>query len=95
MNTVAERQFQRRNEAIGRMIAELGEPGMPADESTCDMRFSVEAVPHASIAQRAYLRAERRGFEPGHEREDWLAAEAELAGLWFAAESDSKPGARS
>jgi hypothetical protein len=29
------------------------------------------------IATAAYLRAEMRGFEPGHELEDWLAAEAE------------------
>ena len=29
------------------------------------------------IAERAYLRAERRGFASGHELEDWLAAEAE------------------
>jgi hypothetical protein len=27
------------------------------------------------IEREAYLRAERRGFEPGHELEDWLAAE--------------------
>lgn len=26
----------------------------------------------------AYLRAERRGFAPGYEWEDWLAAEAEV-----------------
>ena len=31
------------------------------------------------IALAAYYRAEKRGFEPGHEIEDWLAAEAELA----------------
>jgi Protein of unknown function (DUF2934) len=30
------------------------------------------------IAQAAYYRAERRGFEPGHEAEDWLAAESEV-----------------
>ncbi|GAC1457415.1 MAG: hypothetical protein PVS2B3_12290 [Steroidobacteraceae bacterium] len=30
------------------------------------------------IAERAYLRAERRGFAPGREAEDWLAAEAEI-----------------
>jgi hypothetical protein len=30
------------------------------------------------IAERAYLRAERRGFAPGNEDEDWLAAEAEV-----------------
>jgi hypothetical protein len=33
---------------------------------------------HAMIAEKAYLRAERRGFAPGHETEDWLAAEAEV-----------------
>jgi hypothetical protein len=30
------------------------------------------------IAQAAYFRAQRRDFEPGHELEDWLAAEAEV-----------------
>jgi hypothetical protein len=31
-----------------------------------------------SIAKAAYLIAERRGFAPGHELEDWLAAEDEV-----------------
>jgi hypothetical protein len=35
----------------------------------------------ALIAEAAYLRAERRGFAPGHETEDWLAAEVEVDGL--------------
>jgi hypothetical protein len=30
------------------------------------------------IAEAAYFRAERRGFAPGGETEDWLAAEAEI-----------------
>jgi hypothetical protein len=30
------------------------------------------------IAEAAYYRAERRGFEPGMETDDWLAAEAEV-----------------
>ncbi len=30
------------------------------------------------IRQLAYLLAERRGFQPGHEAEDWLAAEREV-----------------
>jgi len=30
------------------------------------------------IAQAAYLRAERRGFAPGCELQDWLEAEAEV-----------------
>jgi hypothetical protein len=33
-------------------------------------------------AEAAYYLAERRGFEPGHELEDWLAAEAEIQQLW-------------
>ncbi|MGY6215544.1 DUF2934 domain-containing protein [Methylolobus aquaticus] len=32
----------------------------------------------ARIARVAYARAARRGFEPGHEQEDWLAAEHEV-----------------
>jgi Protein of unknown function (DUF2934) len=30
------------------------------------------------VALAAYFIAEKRGFEPGHEFEDWLAAEAEI-----------------
>ena len=32
----------------------------------------------ARIAELAYLKAESRGFEPGHELEDWLEAEGEF-----------------
>lgn len=35
-------------------------------------------VRRGMIAEAAYLRAERRGFAPGHEEEDWLAAEKEV-----------------
>lgn len=45
-------------------------------------------VAKPSIAEReemvrtaAYYRAERRGFAPGYEWEDWLAAEAEVSTL--------------
>ncbi len=30
------------------------------------------------ISLEAYLRAERRGFAPGHEAEDWAAAEVDV-----------------
>jgi len=33
----------------------------------------------ALIAENAYYRAERRGFLPGAELDDWLAAEQEVA----------------
>jgi hypothetical protein len=38
-------------------------------------------VRRTMIAEGAYLRAERRGFVPGHDTEDWLAAEAEVDAL--------------
>lgn len=31
------------------------------------------------IAERAYLKAEKRGFAAGHEMEDWLEAELEVS----------------
>lgn len=33
---------------------------------------------HAMIAEAAFFLAEARGFEPGGELEDWLAAEREI-----------------
>ena len=42
---------------------------------------------HALIAENAYLRAERRGFSPGHETEDWLEAEVEVDALLKAEQS--------
>jgi len=32
----------------------------------------------ALIAEIAYFTSQRRNFEPGHDKEDWLAAEAEV-----------------
>jgi hypothetical protein len=56
----------------------------PAVVST-DPAQALLAAPHptggaqeTTIAVAAYYRAERRGFAPGHELEDWLAAEAEI-----------------
>jgi hypothetical protein len=50
-----------------------------------------EDVRRGMIAQAAYLRAERRGFTggPDREREDWLAAEAEVDALLKAGHDSS------
>ncbi|MFZ2449460.1 MAG: DUF2934 domain-containing protein [Methylovulum miyakonense] len=32
----------------------------------------------AKVSELAYYKAKNRGFEPGHELEDWFAAEQEL-----------------
>lgn len=34
---------------------------------------------HAMIAEAAYFLAQRRGFTPGYELEDWLEAEKQVA----------------
>jgi hypothetical protein len=47
----------------------------PQDEPAADDE-SHEAR-RKRIAERAYRRAEQRGFAPGQELDDWLAAEAE------------------
>ena len=40
------------------------------------------------IAEAAYYLAERRGFQPGHELEDWLVAECEIQRLWMRAREE-------
>ena len=38
------------------------------------------------VAVNAYYRAQKRGFEPGHEMDDWLEAEQEITDIyryWF------------
>lgn len=35
------------------------------------------------VAERAYCKAEKRGFVAGHEIEDWLEAELEIRNQYF------------
>lgn len=72
--------------------AAVGKPVMDASvaESIADPKKSIRKptiVKNANlvpinvddeIRRLAYLMSERRGFEPGHETEDWLAAEREV-----------------
>ena len=69
------------------MVVQSTSPARNARKSTTKKSRSVTAKPdskidaekrHALIAEAAYLRAERRGFAPGHEEDDWLAAETEI-----------------
>jgi len=66
-----------------RAVAKPVEPPAPAKRSKAAAALPVApAAPSAeeryrAIAHAAYLRAEQRGFEPGREIDDWLAAEAE------------------
>ena len=54
-------------------------------------KSSAAAVPvnadfTAAVAERAYFRALHRGFAPGHELDDWLVAEREVAAVLAATE---------
>ncbi|MFM8333136.1 MAG: DUF2934 domain-containing protein [Candidatus Methylumidiphilus sp.] len=53
------------------------------DEASKPLLSSVPAGAELGhlIAEAAYYKAEKRGFEPGHEDEDWLAAENEVLSL--------------
>ena len=55
-------------------------PKAPAATPPVRTRVTPEAR-RTLIAENAYRRAERRGFEPGHENDDWLAAETEVDAL--------------
>jgi hypothetical protein len=59
-------------------VSTLSEPtqsnGTKATDST---PATVDAI-HAAISEAAYFIAQRRGFQPGHEVDDWLEAEAQV-----------------
>ena len=64
--------------------ARPAKPAAPA--KTAARRKAAPAVPSrdqrdAMVRMAAYFRAEQRGFAPGNEWEDWLAAEAEIDAL--------------
>lgn len=51
-------------------------PKTPEEPVSCNPML--EEMRRSMIAEAAYHIAERRGFEPGHEVEDWLHAEKEI-----------------
>jgi len=59
-----------------------------ADETNAAVtRFVDPEQRSALIAEAAFFRAEGRGFAPGNELEDWLAAESEVDSKLMSAES--------
>ncbi len=62
---------------------------MPKKTSTAAAAVNADFT--AVVAERAYFRALHRGFAPGHELEDWLAAEREVADTLAAAEPSARP----
>lgn len=60
-----------KNESTGALIPVIGIESSPESFT--------EPTKHRylQIAERAYYKAEARGFEPGYEEDDWLEAENE------------------
>ena len=50
----------------------------PAPSTRAPANFDPSSSRETLIATAAYYRAEKRGFQCGHETEDWLAAEREI-----------------
>lgn len=65
-------------------------PAAAADSAPAASTSVNESDGHERVRIAAYFLAERRGFAPGHELEDWLAAETTLCAV-----SDDSAAARS
>ena len=50
----------------------------PVKPRAAEPRTKVPSDLNQLIAETAYYRAQQRGFAPGHELDDWIAAEAEV-----------------
>lgn len=50
--------------------------GLSSKDKTSESKLN-EQDRDSRVAVSAYYKAQARGFEPGHELEDWLTAEAE------------------
>ena len=62
-----------------RFTQKIGHPDKFRDYSKVDMAaLLTPSERHQLIAEAAYLIAKRRGFSPGEELSDWLAAEEEV-----------------
>lgn len=66
--------------SIARKPLSIRKPETPPQPSADDALPDVanESSRHDDVARAAYYIAEARAFEPGHELDDWLAAEERI-----------------
>ena len=75
---------------VAKPVPKAAVASSPARKTPAKAAFAAEVSParrEELIRLAAYFRAERRGFAPGSDWEDWLAAEAEVGALVGAAPS--------
>lgn len=73
------RRRSRRAVALPNGVARNAAHNSQIEQMASSVARSRAAERHAMTAEAAYYRAQKRGFEAGHELEDWLAAEEEVA----------------
>lgn len=67
--------------AVAKKAPVKAAPQPPLQDRAVTLKPVSEVTPeerYRMIEEAAYYRAEKRGFEPGHEEEDWAAAVAEI-----------------
>jgi len=80
MNVQAQKSGRRgRKRAVGDGIVAQMERDQDVRQLVAAEAKDRTADYQAKVALAAYFIAAERGFEPGHELDDWFAAEAELA----------------
>jgi Protein of unknown function (DUF2934) len=73
---------QTEHKEVAKAAARMARSGRPLQGNSASTRTRLDSAERRElIARVAYFRAERRGFAPGGELEDWLEAEAEVGRL--------------
>jgi hypothetical protein len=72
--------YKKRMNTTGRKTVKAKESAPKSVKATAQKVATAAAPTTEQIAQRSYEIYLSRGAQPGHEVEDWLAAEAELSG---------------
>jgi hypothetical protein len=78
VRTLLHKPTKRINAASAQKEPDRGELPRPGTEVSVRIGLIPASLRHDMISESAYFRAEARGFFPGRELEDWLAAEREI-----------------
>ncbi len=84
------RKSRQRKRAVARSTENDVPVGVPEGQpEEVTVAFLEDDERRAMIARHAYYLAEQRGFEPGHELDDWLTAERDVEGLAVSPDGES------
>jgi hypothetical protein len=78
VRTTVRKPAERAKTGAPQNAPERGESSRPNTLVSVRVELIPASLRHDMISEAAYFRAEARGWVPGHEIEDWLAAELEI-----------------